>query len=543
MNAYLLQHLLRQSADRDPEKEALVFIGKTLTYGELEKGSNQLASALSRLGLKKGDRVGLIFNKSIESIIGLFGILKAGASYVPLDPLSPVSRMKYIINDCGIECLLSSQEKATKFLPHFDTDSPLKTVLISGGPTDELTGQFKTLELLSWEEIFQVESVDWHGPEITDTYIAYILYTSGSTGSPKGVVISHLNSLTFVNMAADFFQINTKDRLCSHAPLHFDLSVFDIFVTMNTGATIVLVPEYLSAFPIKLAEYIVEQRISVWNSVPSVLTLLAERGKLESSQFNSLRLVLFAGEILPVKYLRKVKVHMPKAQFFNLYGQTEANSSTYYQINEIPDDDTWKIPIGKPFPNFEVFALNENTRIIRNPGEEGELYVRGSSVALGYWKDEERTKNSFVADPIQPFSPNRIYKTGDIVKIDNSGNYVFVGRKDHLIKSRGYRIEINEIEIALNSCPGIRQSAVVAISDDLIGNRIIAYVCPIQGKKLEVKDIFNHCSGLIPKYMIPEAIEIRSQLPTTSTGKIDRKLLAKEALPKNVHANASSTVI
>ncbi|NIO21779.1 MAG: amino acid adenylation domain-containing protein [Candidatus Aenigmarchaeota archaeon] len=539
MNTYLLHYLLTKSVDRHPEKDAVVFMEKSLTYADLDKRSNQLASALARLGTRKGDRIGIILNKSIESIIALFGILKAGASYVPIDSQIPASRAHYIMRNCEIKCILTSQEIANKVLTNLDADSPLKKVLVSGGAPDELTQQAKTLELISWEEITESESEDCQHAGTTDTYPAYILYTSGSTGTPKGVVISHLNSMAFVNMATDFFKIDEKDRFSSHAPLHFDLSVFDIFVAVKRGATIVLVPQYLSVFPMKLAEYIEEKRISVWNSVSSVLSLLAERGQLENFTFNSLRLVLFSGEILPVKYLRKIKARMPKALFFNLYGQTEANSSLYYQIKEIPSDDAWRIPIGNPFPNFEVFALDENNEMISNPGEEGELFVRGTTVAMGYWDDSERTAASFVPDPFHPYSPNKVYKTGDLVRIDNDGNYVFVGRKDHLVKSRGYRIEINEIEIALNSHPEIKLAAAITIPDDLIGNRIIAYVSSKEGRKLKASEVLNHCGGLIPKYMVPEAIEFLQQLPTTSTGKIDRKLLAHDALVKFAHPNGS----
>lgn len=532
MNTFLLHHFLRRTAASSPEKKAVVFMDRSVTYGDLEKQSNQLASALSRFGLKKGDRVGLIFKKSIDSIIALFAVLKAGASYVPLDPLSPVSRINFIINNCEMKCLIASPDEAKKVISNFDSDSPVRTILVSGKPTREIKEYKKNVELIPWGEIFETESANYPDSAITDTYPAYILFTSGSTGLPKGVAISHLNALTFVNMAADFFEIKSIDRLGGHAPLHFDLSVFDIYVALKSGATVVLIPEYLSAFPLKLAEYIDEKRISVWNSVPSVLVLLAERGKLERFQFDSLRLVLFAGEIFPVKYLRKLKTLVPRAQYFNVYGQTEANSSMFFKIDQIPDNDTWKIPIGKPFPNFDVFALDENSEIIKTPGKEGELFIRASSVAIGYWRDEEKTKMSFIPDPFQHFSSNRVYRTGDIVRLDNDGNYIFIGRKDNMIKSRGYRIEPDEIELSLFSYPGIKQAAIVTIPDDVIGNRIIAYVSGAEGKEIEVKEILEHCNKKLPAYMIPEKVVIRDRLPITSTGKIDKKHLAKEALSK-----------
>jgi amino acid adenylation domain-containing protein len=531
------------AAARFPGKKAVICMDKSVTYGELEKRSNQLASGLSRLGVRKGDRVGLIFKKSIDSIIALFGILKTGASYVPIDPLSPICRINHIISNCEIKCLIASPEEATKAISNFDGDCPLRTILVSGNSAEEAVENKNAVEIIPWHEVFQTESGSYRDSRITDSYPAYILFTSGSTGSPKGVAISHLNSLTFVNMAADFFEIKSTDRLSGHAPLHFDLSVFDIYVAIKSGATIVLIPEYLSTFPIRLAEYIDEKRISVWNSVPSALTLLAERGKLERFQYDSLRLVLFAGEIFPVKFLRKLNLYMRRAQFFNLYGQTEANSSLYFRIDQIPGDDKWKIPIGKPFPNFEVFALDEKNKIINTQGEEGELYVSASSVAMGYWRDKEKTGMSFIIDPLQHSSSNRVYRTGDIVRLDNDGNYVFMGRKDNLIKSRGYRIELDEIELSLYSYPGIKQVAIVTIPDDLIGNRIIGYVAGSEGKKIEVKEILKHCNKKLLAYMMPETIVIRDHLPTTSTGKIDKKLLAKEALSKFTQYNVNSKTI
>jgi len=529
MNTYLLQHLLMNTAQRYPDKEAIIFNERSITYDELEKWSNQLALALSELGVRVGDRVGIMLNKSIESIISLLGILKAGAAYVPIDPRAPVSRVKYVIKNCEIECLITSFQNVKKFLSDLEVDSPLKKVVVTERNGKQLSELNKHVEFIGWEKISEEISKNYQSINMADVNPAYILYTSGSTGVPKGVVISHLNSLTFVNMAAEFFSINGDDRLCNFAPLHFDLSIFDIFVAVKSAATIVLIPEYLSTFPLKLAEYINEKRISVWNSVSSVLTMLAERGKLEKLRFDSLRIVHFSGDILPVKYLRFLKKQMENATFYNIYGQTEANSSMSYQIGEIPDNDAWKIPIGKAFPNFEVFALDGDNGIIKSPNLEGELYVRASTVASGYWGDSERTAMSFIQDPRQPGSSHRIYKTGDLVQMDKDGNYYFIGRKDHMIKSRGYRIELNEIESVLNSHPLIRQAAVIAIPDELIGNRIIAYISSKEGVKLEEREILNHCGKLISKYMLPEKIVFQEELPKTSTGKLDRKLLTKDA--------------
>ena len=359
--------------------------------------------------------------------------------------------------------------------------------------------------------------------DVSDTSPAYILHTSGSTGNPKGVVLSHLNALSFVKMASDFFHINPADRICNHAPLHFDLSVFDVFAGVRCGATVMLLPEVYSTFPVKLAEFIEKQEISVWNSVSSVLAMLVDKGALGKFNFDSLRIVHFSGDIMPVKVLRILKRFMRNASFYNIYGQTEANSSMYYHVREIPETDSWRIPIGKAFPNFDVFALSDSREPIRRPGEEGELYVDSSTVALGYWDADAMTSEKFVPDPRYPSLKKRVYRTGDLVRMDEHGNYIFSGRKDQMVKSRGYRIELEEIEAVLSGHPGIKNAVVVPIPDELIGNRIVAVVAPVSMESVNKEDIVLHCAALLPRYMIPESIDFHDSLPKTSTGKIDRR--------------------
>jgi amino acid adenylation domain-containing protein len=532
MTIHLLHQLLSESVFHYADRIAVTFKDKSLTYAELEIKSNQTALMLSQQGIQKGDRVGILLSKCIESIVSIFGIMKAGAIYVPLDPSAPATRIGHIIAHCGIELIITTPGALSQISSVPQASGSLKKALLTTMPKIDTTGHRSMIECQVWDTLANL-SLDSYGPvEIPDSCPAYILHTSGSTGVPKGVVISHLNALTFVNMAVDFFKINAHDRIANHAPIHFDLSVFDIFGAIKSGATIVLVPEFLSTFPAKLAEFIDQERISIWNSVSSVLTMLAERGKLDRFAYNALRLIHFSGDIMPVKYLRLLIKNIQNAEFFNIYGQTEANSSLYYPVRDIPDNDVWKIPIGKPFPNFEVFGLNEANEVIRRCGEEGELYVNSSTVALGYWNAEKMTLEKFVDDPRHHAWKNKVYKTGDVVRIDEDDNYIFIGRRDHMIKSRGYRIEISEIELALNGHPNISQALVIAVPDEITGNKIVALILLIEGVKTSADELTAYCHHSLPHYMVPEEILFIDALSRTTTGKMDRKLMTDFYLSK-----------
>jgi amino acid adenylation domain-containing protein len=529
----LLHHLLTESSVTYPEKTAVAFKDTTITYSSLETKSNQLALMLSKHGITRGDRIGIKLGKSIESIIALFGILKAGAIYVPLDPLAPIAKVNHIITHCGIECIITSAEHLQIFKSGPQSEClPLRSVILTGPKREEEVNPVENVEVISWEEVSGQPGEKHYDVPLSDSDPAYILHTSGSTGTPKGVVISHVNALAFVNMAVDFFKIGENDRIANHAPLHFDLSVFDIFGAIKAGAAIIIVPEFLSTFPSRLAEYIDREQVTIWNSVASVLAMLAAKGRLERFTFSSLRLVHFSGEVMPLKYLRILKKCMPKAEFFNIYGQTEANSSLFYRIDDVIKDNEKKIPIGKPFPHFDVFAIDDSGKVISGTGEEGELHVLSDTVALGYWNDDERTRERFVPDPRGASAQARVYKTGDLVRLDPERNYIFVGRKDHMIKSRGYRIELGEIEVVLNSHPLIRQAAAIAVPDDLIGNRIIAYVALIEGAEFNQRELLEFCAATLVKYMVPEVIEERIVMPINENGKIDRMALVNDFLTK-----------
>jgi amino acid adenylation domain-containing protein len=508
--AFLLHQLLSASAAKYPDKVAVVFKDQSLTYTQLDLETNRLANQLIKLGVQKGDRVSIYLDKSLYSIISLYGILKAGAAYVPIDPMAPVKYINYIISKCGIKFLLTFREKIKNIGKAFPEGSPLQNIIEMNGDSNQ---NIDGVQLINWDETKQSVPSTAPNANCIEGDLAYILFTSGSTGNPKGVMISHRNSLTYVDSTHDFFEIRENDVLSNHPPLHFDMSVFDIFCAAKAGATLVVVPETTSIFPTKLAEFISDNKITVWNSVPSVLSLLATHQQLEDYDFSNVRLIQFAGEVFPIKYLRRLMEVIPQAQYYNVYGQTEANSSTYYLIDKLPDNDKNPIPIGKTFPNFDVFAIDDDGKQVTKPGQKGEFYINAGSVAYGYWDDPERTKERFVKNPLKPHLEEKVYRTGDLVTLDSDSNYIFAGRKDHMIKSRGYRVEIGQVETA------------ILIPDELIGNRIAAVVVPMAQDRINKSDILKHCSKQLPRYMIPEIIEFSDSLPKTSSGKTDRRKL------------------
>ncbi|NEO98263.1 MAG: SDR family NAD(P)-dependent oxidoreductase [Symploca sp. SIO2E9] len=356
--SYLLHHLLISSAQTHSDRVAVQQQEHTITYRQLDEKSNQLANTLSYIGIERGDRVGIYLDKSIEAVIAIFGILKAGATYVPLDSYAPIKRIAFIIKNCQIKTLISTKQRidvlGTNSLEELESFNSAILVDQDAQATQWLG------KIVRWSEVLQAPCSPPADPNLIEKDLAYILYTSGSTGTPKGVMISHRASLTFVNWADETFEVTAEDRVSSHAPFHFDLSIFDIFTTIKAGGTIILLSAALSVFPINLAKFIAEEKISIWYSVPSILTSLVLYGRLEKHTFPTLRTILFAGEVFPIKYLRQLMGCIPHACYYNLYGPTETNVCTYYQVPPLEIELKESIPIGKACANTEVFVLGES---------------------------------------------------------------------------------------------------------------------------------------------------------------------------------------
>jgi len=519
--AYLLQQLLTESVQRHPDKPAVRARGRSVTYGELDVRSSQLARLLRERGVAPGDRVGLFFPKSIESAIAMLGVLKAGAIYVPLDPHAPVRRVAAIAEDCGVRGLITTPERLAA-LPLRDLAC---AVLVSGEAP--ATGDVRAIPQIPWSAL---ETLPATAPpeSAIESDLAYILYTSGSTGTPKGVMLTHRNALTFVDWCAAAFRIGPDDRLSNHAPLHFDLSVFDVYNTLAAGATVSLIHEEITVFPQRLAALLEDHGITVWYSVPSALVYLLLHGDLAARDLDHLRLILFAGEVFPMKYLRQLADLLPRAELYNLYGPTETNVCTYHRVDRFRLAGQERLPIGRACANTETVVLDEQGNLVPTGGT-GELYVRGPSVTPGYWGDADKSRRALVDDPRPPHRGEKLYRTGDLVTFDAHGEYLFLGRRDNQVKSRGYRIELGDIEAALYSHPGVVEAAVVAVPDEDIGSRLRAYVALRVGESVSPTALQAHCAARVPRYMVPEHIEVRGELPRTSTGKTDRTRLAADA--------------
>lgn len=530
MPASLVALLLRSVKDH-PERPAVGLPGEEpLTYSGLDRASASVAAWLAERGVRRGDRVGLLLPKSVEAVVGVWGILRTGAAYVPIDRASPPQRAALIASNCGMSALLASAE-APDAVEAIRAALPGIPVLLLHGAGGAGVPPSPAGPLPS--------------PNVRD--LAYILYTSGSTGVPKGVMVSHGAALSFVEWAATRFELRPEDVLSSHAPLHFDLSTFDLFGAALAGARLVVLDEETVRFPMASAEVLETERISVWYSVPGALRRMVRTARLSDRKLSALRTVLFAGEVYPADELRALQIALPPGTaLYNLYGPTETNVCTYWRV---PPAGTWtstSVPIGVDCENCEGVVVDPGLRPVPD-GETGELLVRGGTLMEGYWGDAEATARSFVADFLHPHLSDRLYRTGDIVRRQPDGTYAFHGRVDHMVKVRGYRVELGEVEAALLRAAGVTEAAVVAVERDGSGGReteLVAFVSgegPDPGRE---RDLRRHLAAHVLKYMVPAEIRFLRAFPTTSSGKIDRqalKTLAGQPEPASSGAPASRT--
>jgi amino acid adenylation domain-containing protein len=521
--AGLLQHWVAEQAQRRPAATAVVLGSERLTYGELEAQSTRLARLLGAVGCERGDRVCLLLPKSPSAIVAIVGALKADCIYVPIDLTSPAPRVARMLASCEPRCLLIAGA-AMPLLEKLQQEDGWPDAISVGwmeaghSPPDHLTIAFTSRDLASGP------SAPWPSRN-TPQDPAYILFTSGSTGQPKGVVITHGNVMAFVGWALKYFDLRPTDRLSGHPPLHFDLSVFDIFGALAAGAELHLVPESLKLEAAKLAAFIRASALTQWFSVPSVLVYMAHFDAVRPHDFPALKRLLWCGDVLPTPVLRYWMERLPHVAFTNLYGPTEATiASSYYTVPACPDDAA-AIPIGTACDGEELLVLDEQLRPVP-PGTVGHLYIRGVGLSPGYWRDAAKTRAAFLAHPDSGDPADRLYKTGDLARVGADGLIYFVGRADSQIKSRGYRIELGEIETALHTVKTLRDGAVVAVSTaGFEGAAICCAYVPVPGAAVTPASLRRELAKLLPAYMLPSRWRAFERLPVNANGKVDRAAL------------------
>jgi amino acid adenylation domain-containing protein len=488
----------------------------SIAYRELDALSDRVRDRLHASGVRAGDRVGIYVRKSIDTVAAIYGILKLGAAYVPVDPGAPPPRNAYILNNCAVKLAVVERRFADRLSAELQPLGAVPALLVA----DDVGGARGLARALDAADAEQpAPPVANAAVEAQD--LAYILYTSGSTGKPKGVMLSHENAVSFVDWCSEVFAPRSDDRFSSHAPFHFDLSILDIHVALKHGATLVLVDEDIGKDPVRLAPLIAEQRITCWYSAPSILSLLAQFGNLGRYDYSALRLILFAGEVFPIKHLRALTTLLPKPAYFNLYGPTETNVCTFYEVVlPIPPERNAPVPIGKVCSHLKGRVLEADGSEVER-GAEGELCIAGRGVMQGYWSLPEQTSRAFHEDG----SGRRWYKTGDIVVEAPDGNYTYLGRRDRMVKRRGYRVELGEIESGLYRHGAIKEAAVVAVPDEESGVRIRAFLSAREVKRPSLIELKRFCSENLPLYMIPDQFVWCDALPKTSTDKVDYQRL------------------
>ena len=514
-----LEDLLVVQAERRPEACALVCNGQRTTYGELEKASNRLARALKAAGCKPGDRVALLLPKSIQAIIGIFAALKADCMYVPLDVASPAGRLARMLQASDSRCLLASGSTAPRLneaAAQMDPGSLPLVGWMDGGATlvQGMTAVFYWGDVLRLSESATDRRTNDPGP-------AHLLFTSGSTGMPKGVVITHSSVIHFVEWALRYFGIGASDRISGQPPLHFDLSTFDIYGSVAAGAQLHLIPPELCVLPHRLAAFIRDSELTQWFSVPSILNHLARFDAVRWHDFPSLRRLLWCGEKFPTPALIHWMRRLTHVEFFNLYGPTEATiASSCYRVPRCPESDTVDIPIGEPCQGEQLLVLDELMRPIE-PGKTGDLYISGVGLSPGYWRDTEKTSEVFLTHP--DGSGVQIYKTGDLARVGDDGRIYLLGRSDSQIKHRGYRIELGEIESALHGAPGVQDAAIVAIdAPGLEGAAICCAYVPHPDSGVSTPSLKKHLAEVLPHYMVPSHWMVLERMPRNGNDKTDR---------------------
>ncbi len=517
---FLVHHMLRTSVYRHPEKEALVHGNRRLAYAEVERQVSGLAHGLRSAGLMRGDRVGIYLDASIPQALSIFAISKAGGVFVPINSLLFPEQVAHIGNDCGMKGLITSADKLATLGPTIKEIPSLEFLVVSGGngPGDTQPPRHAFEELTALRPRSQWKDV------AIEKDLAGLLYTSGSTGKPKGVMLSHAQVMAGSSIVSTYLEITSADRILAVLPFSFDAGLNQIMTAFQQAGTCVLTT---FLFARELVQTLISERITGLAGVPTLWSLLAQpSSSLQRHQFPHLRYITNTGGAMPQPVLTTLRKALPATRIFLMYGLTEAFRSTYLPPEEL---DRRPTSMGKAIPNTEILVINEAGKPCA-PGEVGELVHRGPTVSMGYWGQPELTARVLRPHPFIPAGlgdVERVCYSGDYVKKDEEDFLYFVGRRDTMIKSSGFRVSPTEVEEVLFRSGMVRGAAVIGITDEVVGQSIKAFVVPRDGAAVSTDALLEFCAAQMPRHMIPKLVELIDELPKTSSGKVDYPALRR----------------
>jgi long-chain acyl-CoA synthetase len=507
----LLHQFLESSIAQRPEKIALICDSRSYTYAQIGAMATQLAADLQHRGVQRGDRVALFLDNSIELVVGVFAALKAGAVFMPINPLTKTDKLAYMLNDARATALITHAALSSAYTGALAQNESVRCCVVAGR---ELGSDPRCVTYPEFEPGHAPALKD---PELIDQDLASIIYTSGSTGDPKGVMLTHLNMVSAAHSVSTYLGLRDDDVVICVLPLAFDYGLYQLLMCARVGATLVL--ERSFSFPIKVLEKMQSTRVTVFPGVPTVFSLLMNVSTLPHYNLSALRAITNTAAALSEDHIRKLRGLFPQAQLFSMYGLTECKRVTYLPPEQL---DIRPTSVGRGMPNEEIWLVDEAGNRLPNGGT-GELVIRGSNVMRGYWEKPEQTAKRLKPGPIPG---EMVLYSGDIFHTDNEGYLYFVARKDDVIKSRGEKVSPREVENALYALDGVYEAAVIGVPDALLGQAVKAFVALKQGYDYTERDVIKHCLSKLENFMAPKYVEFVEALPKTDTGKIKKTGLA-----------------
>jgi amino acid adenylation domain-containing protein len=519
----LLHKFLINNAEKYYDKEALIFDNHRITYCELEDKSTQLANSFIQIGVKRHDRVIIFLDNSVESVISIWSILKAGAVFIVLNGSIKSNKLQHIIKDSGANYIIADSKRydvVSNALHNNKNDIKVIWTGINSAMEGWNTNHsFFFNELIENQNVGISKNLAIRLDKIIDYDLATLIYTSGSTGEPKGVISSHFNMISAARSIIEYLGNDHNDIILDVLPLSFDYGLYQMIMSIMFGGTLILETSFM--FPIKIVQLIEDEKVTGFPIVPTIIALLLKMKDIERYKFDSLRYISNTGAAFPVPHIQKFNRLFPNIKIYSMFGLTECKRIAYLPPEEISNRPS---SVGKAMPNCEVFILDENGNEVPN-GEIGELVVRGSNVMRGYWNAPELTEKVYRKGLYQG---ETLLYSGDLFRQDEESYLYFLGRKDDMIKSKGERISPKEIENILCSIDGVAEAAVIGVPDEILGQVIKAFIVKKDGFQTETNDILYYCSKNMESFMVPKFIEFIKELPKSPNGKIDKKILKQE---------------